>query len=124
MDPYVGINDDFQVFMKPQSEVKDYGSASDNEAALSALVKLRDKAHESDKIVFAMLVEGLSMITKVVFSELYSQSCKEKRLISIQCSKLSNLLGSMVVSRLSLKKLIRSCRKDSYPMRLSCLVHN
>ncbi|XP_051145117.1 protein SEMI-ROLLED LEAF 2 isoform X2 [Andrographis paniculata] len=65
VDPYIGINDDLQVYMKPQAEVKEYGSASDNEAAFSALVGLREKALESDRIVFSMLVEGLSMITKI-----------------------------------------------------------
>lgn len=63
MDPYVGISDDFQVYVKPQSEIKDYGSAY--EEALSTLAELRDKAYESDKDVFAILVESLSTITKV-----------------------------------------------------------
>ncbi|KAL0387347.1 UNVERIFIED_CONTAM: protein SEMI-ROLLED LEAF 2 [Sesamum radiatum] len=64
VDPYLGISDNFQVYVKSQSEVKDYGSASDNEEALSTLLELRGKAYESDKIVFSMLVESLSSITK------------------------------------------------------------
>ncbi|PIN14940.1 hypothetical protein CDL12_12415 [Handroanthus impetiginosus] len=64
VDPYVGISDDFRVYVKPQSESKDYGSASENKEALSTLTELRGKACESDKIVFAILVESLSTITK------------------------------------------------------------
>lgn len=66
VDPYVGISEDFQVYVKSQSEVKGYGSASDNEQALSTLAELRNTTCESDKVVFAILVESLSTITKVL----------------------------------------------------------
>lgn len=65
VDPYLGITDDFQVYVKPQHEVKDYGSASDNDEALSTLTEQREKAYESDKVVFDILVDSLSTITKV-----------------------------------------------------------
>ncbi|KAL3651352.1 hypothetical protein CASFOL_004354 [Castilleja foliolosa] len=64
VDPYVGISDDFQIYVKSQSEMKDYGSASDNKEALSTLVEVRDKAFETDETVFSILAEGLSTITK------------------------------------------------------------
>lgn len=70
MDPYLGISDGFQVYVKPQHEFRDYGSASDNEEALSTLTEQREKAYESDKVVFAILVESLSTITKVSSSTL------------------------------------------------------
>ncbi|KAH6762491.1 hypothetical protein C2S52_019924 [Perilla frutescens var. hirtella] len=73
VDPYLGITDDFQVYVKPQYEAKDYGSASDNDEAFSTLTDLRDKAYESDKVVFDMLVESLSTITKFELEEI----CKE-----------------------------------------------
>ncbi|GFP87928.1 hypothetical protein PHJA_000936500, partial [Phtheirospermum japonicum] len=73
VDPYVGIGDDFQVYVKSQSEVKDYGSASDNEEALSTLVELRDKAFESDKIVLSILAESLSTITKFEAEDIAKQ---------------------------------------------------
>ncbi|GFP82680.1 probable phenylalanine--tRNA ligase beta subunit [Phtheirospermum japonicum] len=66
VDPYVGIGDDFQAYVKSQCEVKDYGSAFDNEEALSALVELQDKAFESDKTVLSILAESLSTITKAL----------------------------------------------------------
>ncbi|KAL0412912.1 UNVERIFIED_CONTAM: protein SEMI-ROLLED LEAF 2 [Sesamum radiatum] len=64
VDPYLGISDNFQVYVKSPSEVKDYGSTADKEEALSTLLELREKANESDKIVFSILVESLSSITK------------------------------------------------------------
>ncbi|KAL0454647.1 UNVERIFIED_CONTAM: protein SEMI-ROLLED LEAF 2 [Sesamum latifolium] len=64
VDPYLGISDNFQVYVKSPSEVRDYGSTAENEEASSTLLELREKAYESDKIVFSMLVESLSSITK------------------------------------------------------------
>lgn len=65
MDPYVGISGDFQVYVRPQAEVNNYSSASDNEQASSALSELRDSAHESDKSALSILVESLPELTKV-----------------------------------------------------------
>lgn len=65
MDPYVGITDDFQVYVKHQYAEKNYGTASDNEEASTTLLQLRDKAYESDRVVFSTLVESLSAVTQV-----------------------------------------------------------
>ncbi|KAL6558021.1 hypothetical protein OROMI_018371 [Orobanche minor] len=73
VDPYIGISDDFQVYVKSPSEMKNYGSDSDNEEALSVLVNLRDKGYEADKIVFSMLVESLSTITKFETEDIAKQ---------------------------------------------------
>ncbi|CAA0816532.1 Uncharacterized protein SHERM_16398 [Striga hermonthica] len=73
VDPHVGISDDFQVYLKSQSEVKDYGSASDNEEALLTLVSLRSKSQESDKVVLSLLVESLSTITKYESEDIAKQ---------------------------------------------------
>ncbi|KAG8363903.1 hypothetical protein BUALT_Bualt19G0070900 [Buddleja alternifolia] len=72
VDPYVGITDDFQFYVKPQS-LKEYGSTSDNEEALSTLIELRDKSYESDKIVLAILVQSLFTITKLEAEEISKQ---------------------------------------------------
>ncbi|KAK4491350.1 hypothetical protein RD792_002086 [Penstemon davidsonii] len=73
VDPYVGISDGFQVYVKPQTNLKEYGSASDNREASSTLSELRDKAYESDKIVLSILVESLSVITKFDAEEVTKQ---------------------------------------------------
>ncbi|KAL6514836.1 hypothetical protein OROGR_020415 [Orobanche gracilis] len=73
VDPYIGISDDFQVYVKSASEMKKYGSDSDNEEALSVLANLRDKGNEADKIVFSILVESLSTITKFETEDIAKQ---------------------------------------------------
>ncbi|CAA0816555.1 Uncharacterized protein SHERM_16421 [Striga hermonthica] len=73
VDPHVDISDEFQVYVKSQSEVKDYGSASDNEEALLTLVNLRSKSQESDKVVLSLLVESLSTITKYESEDIAKQ---------------------------------------------------
>ncbi|XP_073038450.1 protein SEMI-ROLLED LEAF 2-like isoform X1 [Primulina eburnea] len=77
VDPFIGISDDYQVYLKPQVEVKDYGSASDNEEALSFLTKLQDKAYKSDKIVYGLLFESLSSITKFGAEDIAKQLSEE-----------------------------------------------
>ncbi|KAL3843542.1 hypothetical protein ACJIZ3_000945 [Penstemon smallii] len=73
VDPYVGISNGFQVYVKPQTDLKEYGSASDNREASSTLSELRDKAYESDKIVLSILVESLSVIIKFDAEEVTKQ---------------------------------------------------
>ncbi|XP_073150707.1 protein SEMI-ROLLED LEAF 2 [Henckelia pumila] len=77
VDPFIGISDDYQVYLKPQVEVKDYGSASDNDEASTVLTKLRDKAYESDKLVYGMLFESLSSITKFGAEDIANQLSEE-----------------------------------------------
>ncbi|KZV47335.1 hypothetical protein F511_07758 [Dorcoceras hygrometricum] len=77
VDPFIGISDDYQVYLKPQVEVKDYGSTSDNDEASLILTKLRDKAYESDKLLFGMLSESLSSITKFETEDIANQLSEE-----------------------------------------------
>ncbi|XP_073045455.1 protein SEMI-ROLLED LEAF 2-like isoform X1 [Primulina eburnea] len=77
VDPFIGISDGYQVYLKPHVEVKDYGSASNNDEASSILTKLRDKAYESDKLVFGMLSDSLSGITKFVTEDVANQLSEE-----------------------------------------------
>ncbi|KAL7082972.1 hypothetical protein ACP275_14G133400 [Erythranthe tilingii] len=77
VDTYVGITDDFQVYVKHQSEATTYGSASDNEEALKTLIEVREKAYESDRVVFATLVDGLAAVTKFEAEEIAKQLSEE-----------------------------------------------
>ncbi|KAK4424539.1 protein SEMI-ROLLED LEAF 2 [Sesamum alatum] len=77
VDPYLGISDNFQVYIKSQCEVKDYYEASDNEEALSTLLELRETAYESNKVVISILVESLSTITKFEADEIAKQLSEE-----------------------------------------------
>lgn len=62
VDPFLAINDDLQVCVKPQANVRDYGSASDNQAAMSMLTDLRNKIYGSDKVIMNILIQSLSSI--------------------------------------------------------------
>lgn len=67
VDPYLGISDDFQVYVKPWADVREFGSAADNKDAASLLHDLRNQVYETDKIVVDSLVQSLSGITEVRF---------------------------------------------------------
>ncbi len=64
-DPYLGISDDLQVYVKPQADIRDYGSVTDNQLASSLLLELRNKIYESDTVIMDILVQNLSGITEV-----------------------------------------------------------
>ncbi|KAK3034057.1 hypothetical protein RJ639_034282 [Escallonia herrerae] len=73
VDPYLAISDDLQVYVKPQADVREYGSVSDNQAATSLLIELQKKTYESDKILLDLLVQNLSSITKSEADDLVKQ---------------------------------------------------
>ncbi|KAM7478464.1 hypothetical protein LguiA_026677 [Lonicera macranthoides] len=73
VDPYIGISDDLQVYVKPQADVREYGSPADNQAAASLLAELRNKIFEFDKIVQEILVHSLSGITEMEAEDLAKQ---------------------------------------------------
>ncbi|XP_042512049.1 protein SEMI-ROLLED LEAF 2-like [Macadamia integrifolia] len=64
-DPFLGIGDDLQLYVKPQADVRDYGSAADHQAANSLLSKLRETVHESEKVILDILVGSLSRGTEL-----------------------------------------------------------
>lgn len=64
-DPYLGISEDLQVFLRPQADVRGYGSVTDNQLASSLLMELRDKLDESNKVMMDILVQNLSTVTEV-----------------------------------------------------------
>lgn len=64
-DPYLGISGDYQVYVKPQADVKDYSSATDNQVAASLLNKLHTEIYEAGEIMVEILVHVLSGMTEV-----------------------------------------------------------
>ncbi|KAJ4981145.1 hypothetical protein NE237_031982 [Protea cynaroides] len=64
VDPFLGIGDDLQLYIKLQADVREYGSAADHQAASSFLSKLRETFHESDKVILDILVGSLSRATE------------------------------------------------------------
>ncbi|GMI85043.1 EFR3 OF PLANT 4 [Hibiscus trionum] len=71
-DPYLGINEDIQVFVRPQADVRGYGSVTDNRHA-SLLLELRDTIYESDNLLMDILVQNLSSITGLEMDDLRKQ---------------------------------------------------
>ncbi|XP_031385287.1 protein SEMI-ROLLED LEAF 2 isoform X2 [Punica granatum] len=65
VDPYLGITEDFQVFVRPQVDSREYGSVMDNQLASLLLDRLRKKVNESEKVLLDTLVRNLSSITEL-----------------------------------------------------------
>ncbi|XP_007031156.2 PREDICTED: protein EFR3 homolog B [Theobroma cacao] len=72
-DPYLGISEDLQVFVRPQADVRGYGSVTDNQLASSLLMELRDKLDESNKVMMDILVQNLSTVTELEIDDLTKQ---------------------------------------------------
>ncbi|CAL9069534.1 unnamed protein product [Musa banksii] len=62
IDPYLRIGEDFQIYVMPQSDMNNYGSESDQQAANSGLSNLRNIVGDSDLLVLDMIVSGLSTL--------------------------------------------------------------
>lgn len=73
VDPYLAISCDYQVYVKPQKDVKEYGSANDNQVAASQLIELQSEIYESEKIMLEILVECLSGITELAAYDISMQ---------------------------------------------------
>ncbi|CAA2959618.1 Hypothetical predicted protein [Olea europaea subsp. europaea] len=73
VDPYLGIKDDFQVYLKPQSDLGEYGCIADNQEASSILTELQKNTIESEKYVLDIIVGSLSSITKLEEEDLSQQ---------------------------------------------------
>lgn len=73
VDPYLGISDDLQVYVKPQADIRVYGSDSDNQLAASMLIELRNKMYESDNLIMDIMVRSLSSITEMEEEDLTKQ---------------------------------------------------
>ncbi|KAJ4969378.1 hypothetical protein NE237_016079 [Protea cynaroides] len=73
VDPFLGIGDDLQLYIKLQADVRECGSAADHQAASSFLSKLRETFHESDKVILDILVRSLSRATELDAEDLVRQ---------------------------------------------------
>ncbi|XP_026446254.1 uncharacterized protein LOC113346917 [Papaver somniferum] len=72
-DRYLSIGDDLQLCVKPQADLKEFGSTTDHEAASHALFELREALQEADKVILKILVENLSCLTKLDTDDLATQ---------------------------------------------------
>jgi len=60
------VDENFQVYVKPLADVKQYGSALDNQAATSYLSGLQDKnIIDFEKVLLEIIVRYLCCIVKV-----------------------------------------------------------
>ena len=66
VDPFLGISDDHQVYAKIHVDVKGYGTAADNQLAMSVLSVLRNKISEYLQTTKNVLVQNLTSITEVL----------------------------------------------------------
>lgn len=73
VDPYLGISDDLQVYVKPQVNERNYASFTDNQVATSSLIELRNTIYESDKVIRDILVQSLSGIIEMDVDDLAKQ---------------------------------------------------
>ncbi|KAF3453185.1 hypothetical protein FNV43_RR03623 [Rhamnella rubrinervis] len=73
IDPYLGICDDLQVYLKPEVDVRGFGSVADNQLAASLLSDLRNKLYESENVIVDILVQNLANITKLEVEDVAKQ---------------------------------------------------
>ncbi|KAK7278015.1 hypothetical protein RJT34_23036 [Clitoria ternatea] len=70
VDPFLGISDDHQVYAKLNVDVREYGTAADNQLANSILPELRNKICECQQTIKEALVHNLANITELDTDEL------------------------------------------------------
>ncbi|CAH9087504.1 unnamed protein product [Cuscuta europaea] len=73
VDPYLGISDDYQVYMKPRADLREYGSTADNQIASEYLSEVRSKTIASLEIIQSTSAERLSRITEFKVEDLVKQ---------------------------------------------------
>lgn len=66
VDPFLGISDDNQVYAKMHMDLREYGSAADNQLAMSTLSELRSKISEYDQTIKNVLVRNLTNFIEVL----------------------------------------------------------
>ncbi|KAG9457865.1 hypothetical protein H6P81_002373 [Aristolochia fimbriata] len=65
VDPYLHVADDMQLYYKSQTDLREYGSTADEEAAVSLLSELRIVVREYEKVLLDILIERLSSLTEM-----------------------------------------------------------
>ncbi|XP_010267987.1 PREDICTED: uncharacterized protein LOC104605067 isoform X2 [Nelumbo nucifera] len=73
VDPFLSIGDDLQLYTRPQADLREYGSATDYQAAMTLLAKLREESCESNKTIQDILVPSLSNVTELDMDDLARQ---------------------------------------------------
>lgn len=73
VDPFLEISNDLQVFERSDADLKEFGSAADNQMATALLFDLRDKISQSRKAEMDILVHKLSTITELEEEDLRNQ---------------------------------------------------
>ncbi|TYH34671.1 hypothetical protein ES332_D13G141300v1 [Gossypium tomentosum] len=72
-DPYLGISEDIQVFVRPEADLRGYGSVTESQHASSLLFELRDKIYKYENAMMDVLVQNLSAITELGMDDLRKQ---------------------------------------------------
>lgn len=62
----MSIDDDYQVYAKINVDVREYGTAADNQLACSILSELQNKIRECHQTIKDALVHNLSSVTEVL----------------------------------------------------------
>ncbi|XXG53982.1 hypothetical protein AAC387_Pa03g1977 [Persea americana] len=73
VDPYLSIGDDSQVYVKPQADVREYGSSADQQEAISTIFELKKMVGQSDKDLEGVIIQNLSRMTELDTDELAKQ---------------------------------------------------
>ena len=92
MDPYLFIGDDLQLHVKPQANMKDFGSSSDSQMATSMLFEMRSKVELSNTIITDVVAKNLSKVSKVKLCFSVNNSYKA----CTSCADLSLYMYSLV----------------------------
>uniref|UniRef100_A0A7N0VMA9 ARM repeat superfamily protein n=1 Tax=Kalanchoe fedtschenkoi TaxID=63787 RepID=A0A7N0VMA9_KALFE len=73
VDPYLGISDDLQVYVKPHADAKMYYSLVDNEEALARLTEVKQKMNDSNDTILDLIAQSLSCVTKLEAEDIIRQ---------------------------------------------------
>ena len=65
VDPYLFIGDDLQLHVRPQANMKDFGSLGDNQMATSMLFEMSSKVELSNTGLTDIIAKHLSKIKMV-----------------------------------------------------------
>ncbi|XP_020258903.1 uncharacterized protein LOC109835337, partial [Asparagus officinalis] len=69
-DPYLRIGDDLQIYIRPQADIKNFGSEIDQQAAKSLLSDFQQMMVESGRYLLDIIIRDLSSLTNLEKDEL------------------------------------------------------
>ncbi|VVA96583.1 unnamed protein product [Arabis nemorensis] len=73
VDPYLFIGDDSQLHVRPDANMKDFGSSGDSQMATSMLFEMRSKVELSNTIITDIVAKSLSKIRKLEEADVQMQ---------------------------------------------------